>query len=456
MNPTRRGFVGGAARFAASLLLAPHARLLAQAVGAPPGPGYGPLKPVRDLNTGLNLLALPEGFSYVTFGWHREPMADGAPTPGAHDGMGVVGQLRDRVTLVRNHEVVSDTGAFGPASLHYDPACGGGTTTIEFDAATGKAGRAHASLSGTVQNCAGGVTPWGTWLSCEEFVHDPDDATGPDKPRITRPHGYVFEVDPAGGKPEPLVGLGQFRHEAAALHAPSGAVYMTEDRDPRSGFYRFTPARRGRLAGKGVLEMLRVESGTDMRAGLRVGEELAASWVRIERPDRAHTAGTIDGLGVFTQGAEQGGAVFSRGEGCHATREAVYFTSTNGGAAACGQVFAYYPARGTLALVYESPGIEVLDYPDNLCFSPRGGLVLCEDGSRARMQLQGLAVDGRVFAFARNEVVLDGEPFGHAGEYRRGEWAGTCFSLDGKWLFANVYSPGFSVAIIGPWRAGLI
>src|SRR5688500_10603164 len=113
MNPTRRGVLGAGAALA-SLLLAPQARLLAQA-GAPPraGDGYGPSKPVRDLNTGLNLLSLPAGFSYVTFGWNGEPMASDAPTPGSHDGMGVVGQVGDRVTLVRNHEIVSDRGAFG-------------------------------------------------------------------------------------------------------------------------------------------------------------------------------------------------------------------------------------------------------------------------------------------------------------------------------------------------------
>ena len=411
---------------------------------------------MRDLNTGLNLLSLPAGFSYVTFGWHREPMADDSPTPGSHDGMGVVRQVGDRVTLVRNHEILSGSGAFGPARVHYDRAAGGGTTTIEFDLATGKAGRGRASLSGTLENCSGGVTPAGTWLSCEEIVFTPGGATGSDAPRLARPHGFVFEVEPDGGKPEPLVGLGQFRHEAASVHVPSGAVYMTEDRDPRAGFYRFVPERRGRLAGKGVLEMLRVESRTDLRAGLAQGEELAADWVRIEQPDRAHTPGTTDGLGVFAQGAAQGGAVFTRLEGCHATRDAIYFTSTNGGEAACGQLFAYRPERGTLALVHESPGIETLDYPDNVCFSPRGGLVICEDGSRERMVLQALSADGRQFTFARNEVVLDGEPFGHAGEFRRAEWAGACFSLDGRWLFANIYRPGFSVAITGPWQAGLI
>ena len=453
---TRRRFFGGAAA-AASLLLAPHARLFAQAGAPRTGAGYGPLKPVRDRNTGLNLLSLPQGFSYVTFGWAREPMTNGAPTPAAHDGMGIVAERGDRITLIRNHELVNDAGAFGPSTIHWDPAAGGGTSTIEFDAKTGKAGPAHPSLSGTLQNCAGGVTPWGTWLSCEEFVYDPGARPPGAQPnRLVRKHGYVFDVPPDGRQPEPLEGLGLFRHEAAVVHEPSGHVFQTEDRDPRCGFYRFVPKKRGELARGGVLEMLRVKDRNDLRSGLKLGEHMKADWVRIEDPGRASSPGTTDTLGVFMQGFEAGGSVFTRGEGCFATRDAVYFTCTNGGDAACGQVFAYYPERGTLALVFESPDPAALDYPDNLCFSPRGGLVLCEDGTRERMQLQGLSADGEVFAFARNEVVLDGEPFGLEGNFRHSEWAGCCFSRDGKWLFANVYSPGFTVAITGPWKRGLI
>ncbi|HVF33912.1 MAG TPA: alkaline phosphatase PhoX, partial [Candidatus Saccharimonadia bacterium] len=247
-----------------------------------------------------------------------------------------------------------------------------------------------------------------------------------------------------------------FRHEAAVVHEPSGHVYMTEDREPRAGFYRFVPARRERLAGRGVLEMLKLARPRELRGALPLGTELAVEWVRVEHPDRAHTPGTTDGLGVFTQGHDRGGAVFARGEGCHATRDAIYFTATNGGAGACGQLFAYYPFRQTLALLFESPDPETLDYPDNVCFSPRGGLVICEDGVREGKLLQGLSATGGLFPFARNDVVLHGAPFGHAGDFRRAEWAGACFSRDGRWLFANVYSPGFSVAITGPWRSGLI
>src|SRR5690606_18160645 len=120
-------------------------------------PGYGPLRPVADEVTGLELLRLPEGFRYRSFGWAGEPLSDGTPCPKQHDGMGVVASDGEIVTLVRNHEQTGLDGAFGPADCHYDPACSGGTTTLRYDLASGKLIEAHASLSGTMQNCAGGV-----------------------------------------------------------------------------------------------------------------------------------------------------------------------------------------------------------------------------------------------------------------------------------------------------------
>lgn len=459
-RPGRRRWLRGSSALA--LALSPVGSLLA-AAGSPrsPGVGYGPLRPVRDRATGLRLLDLPEGFSYVSFGWAREPLRGDWPTPPAHDGMGVVGERDGIVTLVRNHEVVSDAGAFGPREIQYDPVAAGGTTSLTFDTREGRFVAAWASLSGTIQNCAGGITRRGTWLSCEEFVHEPGDgelapvfsALG----RLTREHGYVFEVDPAGARdPRPLVGMGQFRHEAAVMHAPTGVVYLTEDREPRAGFYRYVPNRPNELAAGGRLEMLRAHGRADLREGLKPGDAWDVTWVPIAEPDRGNTPGKRDGLGVLSQGAAEGGSIFTRLEGIFATEDTVWFTATNGGDAGCGQVFAYSPGSQRLRLVFESPGREVLDYPDNIALSPRGGLLLCEDGERTGMLMQGLTADGTLFPFARNTVVLDGTPFGHAGDFRGAEWAGCCFSPDGRWLFANLYSPGLTVAITGPWRDGLI
>ena len=133
----------------------------------------------------------------------------------------------------------------------------------------------------------------------------------------------------------------------------------------------------------------------------------------------------------------------------------VFFTATNGGDAACGQVWAYHLADQMLELVYESPDPLVLDYPDNVVLSPRGGMVICEDSTQPIQRLYGMTRDGGLFEFCRNNVRLDGT-LGFAGDYRDEEWAGACFSPDGKWLFASLYSPGFTVAITGPWKDGLI
>lgn len=453
----RRAFLGGALTLG-TLAATPHANLLAAAGDSAQSrqkwaPGYGPLLPARDANTGMKLLALPAGFSYRTFGWAGEPMVDGAPTPAAHDGMGVVRGRGTRLTLVRNHELVKATGAFGPRSMQYDQVATGGTTTFEFDSKTGVAGPSSPSLSGTMMNCSGGITPWGTWLSCEEWASNVGDTSEP----LTQPHGFVFEVDPAGGPPKRLPDCGQFRHEAAVVHTATGDVYLTEDGRPRGGFYRMRPLRPGDLARGGKLQMLGVAGRTDLRRGLRQGETFKARWVDITEPTRVHAPGMRDAYGVLGQGLDAGGAAFTRLEGCFATDQAIYFTATDGGDAAAGQVWVYRPRTEELTLVFEARDRSQLNYPDNLCFSPRGGLVLCEDGNRTGGQFMfGLGKDNGLFPFARNQVVLDRPVHGNAGDFRATEWAGACFSPDGRWLFANVYAPGFSVAITGPWRRGLI
>jgi secreted PhoX family phosphatase len=121
--------------------------------------GYGPLVPVKDQATGLELLLLPEGFEYISYGWTGDVMDDGRPTPGAHDGMAAFRLPDGTVRLVRNHE----RGA-GPAfatGMTYDPSGGGGTTTLAFDPDGESFLGSHASLAGTLRNCAGGPTPWG-------------------------------------------------------------------------------------------------------------------------------------------------------------------------------------------------------------------------------------------------------------------------------------------------------
>jgi secreted PhoX family phosphatase len=124
--------------------------------------------------------------------------------------------------------------------------------------------------------------------------------------------------------------------------------------------------------------------------------------------------------------------------------------STSGGPQR-GQVFAYSPRQNTLTLIFHSPGPEVLDSPDNICVSPRGGIILCEDGS-GREYLHGLTADGRIFPFAENDVVLNGER-GLFGDFSGSEWCGATFEpKNGNWLFVNIQSPGITFAITGPFR----
>jgi secreted PhoX family phosphatase len=194
--------------------------------------------------------------------------------------------------------------------------------------------------------------------------------------------------------------------------------------------------------------------GLDLRRGVRRGEKLAVSWLGIDDPRRAHRDPQEgDTQGVFTQGAAKGGARFARLEGAWFGEGRLVFTSTSGGAAQRGQVWQLDPESSRLSLLYESSGEVDLDGPDNLCVSPHGGLVICEDGAREQF-LRILTRHGRIFAFAKNTVVLRGERNAIAGDFTDQEFAGACFSPDGQWLFVNIQTPGITFAITGPWGDG--
>ena len=442
---------------AAALGLCPVGRALAN-TGIGPHPGFGPLRPVKDLNTGLPLLQLPEGFSYTSLGWVGETLEGGVACPRNHDGMGVVRVEGGIVTLVRNHEIVTDPGgSFAPEAGTWDPDCGGGTVTLRFDTANGRFVDARPSLSGTLVNCAGGSTPWGSWLSCEEIVFDEGQQVPVSDDYVhtmKHSHGFVFEV-PADGlsAAEPLVAMGQMKHEAAAVDPVSGIVYLTEDQQP-AGFYRFLPKRPGELARGGRLQMLQAVGVPDLRTGRRAGEVFKVRWVEIEHPEKGRGEDG-KGRGLVRQGQAGGASLFTRLEGVVFGRGCVYFTATNGGDAQCGQLWAYRPGEETLELVFESPSPDVLDFPDNIALSPRGGMVICEDSTQPAQRLWGRTAGGGLFELCRNNVVLEGFR-GLEGDFRGEEWAGVCFSPDGKWLFANIYQPGLTVAITGPWKDGLV
>lgn len=449
--------------------------------------GYGGLSPRKAENDPGTYLALPEGFKYTVFGATGSMMADGNPTPPAHDGMAAFpASSEGGIRLIRNHEVragASPGAAIGENS--YDPLAGGGTTTLVVDPETRMLERDFVSLSGTHTNCAGGPTPRETWLTCEETTVGRDEGFEED-------HGYIFEVAASADgpvKPVALREMGRFVHEATATDPGTGIVYETED-DGASGFYRFLPDDAGDLSAGGRLQMLAVKGRTnyDTRTGQRVGKPLPVEWVDIDHPDpdgsetdaatrgfasgtrspehagrgvseqarararerareRGRDSGETDSvsLSVYEQGQRRGAATFARLEGCWYGDGSVFLNSTSGGDEGLGQVWQYRlrgSSGGQLVLLFESESPDQLDAPDNLCVSPRGGLAICEDGD-AEQYVRGLTRQGKIFDFALN---LENDF----------EFAGATFSPDGETLFVNVQTPGRTFAIWGPWEEGAL
>lgn len=420
------------------------------------------LIPVKDQTTGIALIHLPEGFRYLSYGWSGDPMTDGLATPAAHDGMGVVAEQNGIVTLVRNHEVSQDGNAWKMKDgKPYDARALGGCTTLKFDTKAGEWLESFVSISGTSRNCAGGVTPWGTWLTAEETVlgvgdkdHYKDNAVRSFK----KSHGWVFEVDPAGvKKPVPLEAMGRFVHEAIAIDRHTGIVYETEDRNT-AGFYRFIPNEKGNLSKGGKLQIAEVVGQDDLRGHVETNATFDVRWHTIPDPKLPHTPGlkVADELGVFTQGKKLGGTTFSRLEGCWSGHGKIYFDATSGGGAKAGQIWQFDPTSEKLTMIFESPGKQILNMPDNLCVNPHGGLALCEDGDYGNnefpQRIHLLSQNGKLTQLALNDVELKGEK-GITGDFRGKEWAGVTFSPDGKWMFANLQTPGITLAITGPWES---
>jgi secreted PhoX family phosphatase len=403
---------------------------------------YGPVSPKRDETTGLELLSLPDGFRYLSYAWTGERLSDGLICPGAHDGMAVIAATpgTSEVVLVRNHEQNAGPTFGRDADLIYSKDAAGGTVNLTFDVAEGRWRRAWMSLAGTHTNCAGGVTPWGTWLTCEETP--------------VRGHGFIFEVGVERGDRRPLEAMGRYAHEAVMVDPDTGIVYETEDALETSGFYRFVPHVRGDLRQGGELSMLRVKGrpNVDMGVGYPIGTKWDVEWVRIADPLATRRS-------TFAQGRLQGAARFQRLEGAWWGDRVGYFISTSGGAEQCGQVFEFDPRAETVTLIYESPSAAECDYPDNVTVSPRGGLLLCEDSGNTgsvHERLVGLTLQGQTFTFAQNNAVFHSAPNAAiaAQDYRGGEFAGCCYSPDGRWLFVNAQRPGITFAITGPWGTG--
>ena len=401
--------------------------------------GYGALE-----TDPAGLLDLPPGFSYRVLSSLGDAMSDGGTVPNKADGMGCFDIGHGEIALVRNHELVPTDNAGGPIAHGFGTRNGtivpGGTTTIVLDAKTHSVKRQFRSLGGTIRNCSGGITPWGSWLTCEEAPTGPGQKYGDG---LAENHGWTFEVPAAApGLVEavPLKAMGRFNHEAACVDPRTGAVYQTEDMED-SLFYRFLPATPGNLSRGGKLQALALVDGVaDTRnwgsAGMAVGAKHRVRWVDLDNVE----APAND---LRLRGAAKGAALFARGEGLHMGRDELYFCCTSGGAAKLGQIFRLVPGRGgaddTLELFFESQNNAQFNYGDNLCVGPNGHLVVCEDQYTDVVDnhIKGITPQGVSYDIARLALQT--------------ELAGACFSPDGKTLFVNAYAPARTLAITGPW-----
>jgi secreted PhoX family phosphatase len=278
----------------------------------------------------------------------------------------------------------------------------------------------------------------------------------------------VFEVDPTsqaanlGRSPIPLKFLGRYAHEAAAVDPATSTIYLTEDANGPHGLYFRWTAPAGFIPGKGSLHALAegdaVEVGTleamtcfdadgnhvpDLSIATEVNTVYAVEWVTV--PDR--DARTVSVRQQFTadqvtrsrklegQWWGDGGAYFV----------ASYARLSDGSTSEHdGQVWFYDPVRSRVTLktifgVNPDPtsGDANFDGPDNITVSPHGGLILAEDGE-GRSHLVGVTEQGKAYPLALNLL-------------NDSEIAGPVFDAAGTTLFASIQSPGYTVAITGPW-----
>lgn len=346
---------------------------------------YGALAPAD-----ANGIQLPSGFtsqvvarsgqvvSGTSYTWH------GAPDGGAcfADGSGWI--------YVSNSEIGSG---------------GGGASKLVFNAA-GTVTSAGRILSGSNRNCAGGKTPWNTWLSCEEVDT-----------------GYVWETYPFGGAAVRRPAMGRFNHEAAAADPVRQVIYLTEDKSD-GGFYRFIPATWGDLSA-GTLQVLKAGSGTSG----------SFTWGTVGDPDGSPTA---------TRKQVSGMKVFNGGEGCHYADDTVWITTKGDN-----RVWQINLAGSTFELAYDdnlvANGTAPLTGVDNITGSSFGDLYVAEDGGN--MEICMITPDDEVSVFLR----INGQS--------SSEITGPAFNPAGNRLYfssqrgtSGSSSGGITYCVTGPFR----
>jgi secreted PhoX family phosphatase len=428
---TRRTFVKGSA--AASGGLALGGPISAMAARRERGQsarsvGYGELVPTPEEDTGQVFLELPQGFKYRLISTQAKVMTDGHPTPGIFDGMDAFRGPNGSTILIRNHENRSralEIPVVVPISKRYDPDMNvrGGNTKLVVSRDR-KVIEHFGVLGGTHTNCAGGGTPWDTWITCEE-IFNYGSVESNVTPGTGVRHGFAFEV-PADARgpvdPQPILSAGRFAREA--VEWMSGILYQTEDRGD-AALYRFIPDRRPREHGDlasngGVLEALVVSGQPNFDANTaNPGDSYGVEWVTIDEPNPLTDT-------VRTEAQSKGAAIFDRTEGAWEGGGRLYFDCTTGGDAQLGQLWQYTPRGngGELELIYESTAVEDLENPDNLVVVPHTGDVFLQEDSDGEQFIRGVNQGGEIYDFAR--TVLN-----------ETEFCGGCFSPDGRTFFVN-------------------
>jgi uncharacterized protein len=461
VDVTRRQFTQGSIAVGGGLALGgPISALAARTAEGRPRltSAYGPLQPTPEQDTGIEYLALPSRFKYRVISRQNDPMADGNPTPGIFDGMAAYPGPDGTTILIRNHENRSRAGEIEcrvPASKRYDqdPNVRGGNTKLVVSKRR-RTIESFAVLGGTHTNCAGGLMPWDSWITCEE-IFNYGSVENNTVPGSGVPHGFCFEV-PADADgpvdPVPIIGAGRFSHEAVTWLG--GALYETEDRGD-AAFYRFLPRRLPREAGDlasfgGTLQALVVTGRPNFDANTaNPGQSFAVEWMTIEEPNPPEDT-------VRQEAQSKGAAIFDRTEGIWTADRRIYFDCTSGGEAQLGQLWEFRPRgrdRGELKLIYESTSVEDLEGPDNLVVVPQTGHVFLQEDAGGEQFVRGVTPGGEIYDFAK--TVLN-----------ETEFCGGTFSPDGKTFFLNQQgergapSPGpeleaLTYAIWGPFdRAG--